>query len=354
MINEIDATVRIVALTPAGAALGLRLRDKLDGSRLWLPAKLQPHYPQARPFDSLQEVFHTAFEAKSAVIGIMATGIAVRQAAPLLKGKAADPAVVIMDEKGRFAISLLSGHLGGANDLARRVADLMGAMPVITTASDVQGLPALDSLAAGLGLVIENLEMVKVMQMAWLKGEKVRIIDEAGILQEKLATYRELLELRPEQPEYVQRPGPAVYVGVREYQWPEGWLRLRPRTLMAGMGCNKGTRTAEILELVHRTFSRFNLSLLSLHTLATVAAKQGEAGLQAAARELGVNFLWYAKEELEQIPVPNPSAMVQRHLGIASVCEAAALKASGAQELLVPKQKTANVTLAVAQAGWPW
>jgi cobalt-precorrin 5A hydrolase len=120
---------------------------------------------------------------------------------------------------------------------------------------------------------------------------------------------------------------------------------------MAGMGCNKGTPVEEILELVNHTFVRFNLSLHSLHTLATIAAKKTEKGFMAAAQHLGVDFLWFSKEELEQIPVPNPSATVQRHMGVASVCEAAALKAAGAGTLLVPKQKTANVTLAVAQAG---
>ena len=82
----------------------------------------------------------------------------------------------------------------------------------------------------------------------------------------------------------MSQPGPAVYVGFRNYQWPEGWLRLRPKILMAGMGCNKGTPVAEILALLENTFDRFKLSLHSLHTLATIAAKQGEAGLQAAAR----------------------------------------------------------------------
>ena len=144
--------IRIVALTPAGAALGRRLHERLPGATLWLPARLQPDYPEARPFESLHLVFAEAFRTKASLVGIMATGIAVRHAAPLLKGKDSDPAVVVMDEQGRFAVSLLSGHLGGANALARTVAALIGATPVITTATDVQGLPAIDSMAAGLGI----------------------------------------------------------------------------------------------------------------------------------------------------------------------------------------------------------
>jgi cobalt-precorrin 5A hydrolase len=344
---------RIVALTPAGAALGRRLLTRLPEAVLWLPAKLQAEYPEAKAFESLKTVFAEAFQAKAPLVVIMATGIAVRHAAPLLQGKDSDPAVVVLDERGQFAISLLSGHLGGANALARTVAELVGAIPVITTASDVQGLPAIDTLAAGLGLVIENLAEVKQIQMAWLQGHKVRLIDPAGFLQKELADFSEFVEQQPEQPEYLSLPGPAVYVGTRDYQWPVGWLRLRPRTLIAGMGCNKGTPAAEILALLENTFHRYQLSLHSLHSLATIAAKQGEVGLQTAAARLGVKFIWYSKEELREIPVPNPSATVQRHMGVASVCEAAALRAAAAGTLLVPKQKTANVTLAIAQAGSP-
>jgi cobalt-precorrin 5A hydrolase len=351
MTSAAPTRVRIVALTPAGAALGRRLSDKMAGSTLWLPAKLQGEYPEAKPFESLKIVFEEAFAATCPVVGIMATGIVVRHVAPLLQGKDSDPAVVVMDEQGRFAISLLSGHLGGANDLARRVADLMGATPVITTATDVQGLPALDTIAARLGLGIEDLGTVKLIHMALLQGQKVRLVDPGGYLRGELAGCQELFELGPEEPDYLRQPGPAVYVGCRNYQWPEGWLRLRPKNLAAGMGCNKGTPVTEILELVHATFGRYNLSLQSLQTLATIAAKQDEAGLKTAAQRLGVHFIWYTKEELAEMPVPNPSAMVQRHMGVASVCEAAALKAAGAGKLLVPKQKTANVTLAVAQVG---
>ena len=187
--------------------------------------------------------------------------------------------------------------------------------------------------------------------MALLRGQPVRLVDPESLLQSELSDYQGLFELLPETTDAFQKPGPAVYVGCRDYQWPEGWLRLRPKNLMAGMGCNKGTPVEEILELVEHTFGRFKLSLLSLHTLATIDAKKAEPGLLAAAQRLGVNFTWYTKEELQQIQVPNPSAMVQRHMGVASVCEAAALKAAGSTMLLVPKQKTANVTLAVAQVG---
>lgn len=343
--------VHIVALTPAGAALGHRLAERLGGAILWLPAKFTPDFPTAQTMATLKDVFREAFQTKKPLVGIMATGIVVRQLAPFLRGKDRDPAVVVLDEQGQFAISLLSGHLGGANDLARTVADLVGATAVITTATDAHGLPALDTIAVRLGLSIENLSAVKAIHLALLQGQKVRVVDPLGFLREELAGWPELFEARPEAPESFCQPGPGVYVGCRDYPWPEGWLRLRPKIMVAGMGCNRGASQVEILDLFEKTLKQFHLSPLCLHTLATISAKRDEAGLKAAAEHLGVRFIWFSKEELQHLPVPNPSAVVQRHLGVASVCEAAALKAAKGGTLLVPKQKSTNVTLAVAQVG---
>ncbi|MGQ9920675.1 MAG: cobalt-precorrin 5A hydrolase [Desulfobacca sp.] len=345
------ASVHVIALTPAGAALGQRLCQHLPGAQLQVPAKLQSQAPSAQAFTSLRDALARAFQQRTPVVAIMATGIVVRHLAPLVRGKDVDPAVVVMDERGRFAISLLSGHLGGANALAATVAAAVGATPVITTASDVQGLPALDTLAAGLGLVIENLPQVKTIQMAWLTGQKVRLVDPQGYLAPALAPWADRIDLAPEDPQALRQPGPAVYVGCWEYPWPAAWLRLRPKNLIAGVGCNKGTAVDEILLLLEQTLARHHLSRHCLGSLATITIKQHEAGLIAAARRLGVVLQCFPPEELASIKVPNPSPLVQRHLGVASVCEAAALKAAGSNTLLVPKQKSANVTVAIAQVG---
>jgi cobalt-precorrin 5A hydrolase len=351
-LSTIPATY-IISLTPVGNTLGRQIAQRIPGAVFWVPIVCQPNYPEARSFDRFKSVLAEAFLGKHPLVCIMATGIVVRHLAPLLQGKDLDPAVVVVDEAGRFAISLLSGHLGGANELARTLGKLIGATPVITTATDVQGLPALDTLAPRLGLRLENLRAVKEISMALLRGQSVRLVDPESLLQSELMDHKGLFELLPETPDSLQKPGPAVYVGHREYQWPDGWLRLRPKNLMAGIGCNKGTSVEEILEFLQDTFRRFNLSLQSLHTLATISAKQDEQGLKAAAERLGVNFRWFTKEELQQIEVPNPSAMVQSHMGVASVCEAAALKAAATKTLLVSKQKSPNVTLAVAQVCCP-
>jgi cobalt-precorrin 5A hydrolase len=342
--------IKILALTPQGAALARRLGRGLAGASAWLPEALAGE-PGDLAFSNLSEVFQEAFAQGKNLVCVMAAGIVVRGIAPFLKSKAADPAVVVVDEAGRFAVSLLSGHLGGANELAREVAKVLGGTPVITTATDVQGLPALDVWAAAKGLTIENLPEVRAIHIALLSGRPVRVVDPQGFLAEPVAAYPELFSLEPDLDRALADRGPTVYVGFRERDWPPEWLRLRPRNLVAGMGCHKGTPAAELVDFIKRTFEQEGLSLLSLKALATIAAKKEEAGLKMAARSLGVELLWFTASELKGMPVPHPSTRVARHLGVGSVSEAAALKAGGV-ELIVTKRKAANATLAVARVAW--
>lgn len=342
--------IKILALTPKGAALARRLAQGLEGAQGWLPAALAGD-PGEATFSRLADAFQEAFEQRHNLVCVMAAGIVVRSIAPYLKGKDSDPAVVVVDEAGRFAVSLLSGHIGGANDLARRVAAVSGGAAVITTATDVHGLPALDLLAVEHGLIIENLAGVRLIHMALLEGRSVRVVDPEGLLDGELSAYPELFSFEPDLDRALAGPGPTVYVGFRERDWPPEWLRLRPRNLVAGMGCHKGLPGEELLAFIRRTCAQEKLSLLSLKALATIEAKKDEPGLRMVARSLGVEFLWFTATELKDIPVPNPSPRVVRHMQVASVSEAAALKAGGV-ELIVTKQKSPNATLALARVAW--
>ena len=339
--------IRVVALTPGGAALARRLCADLPGSRCWLPAAQATSGGEVR-FNNLSQVFREALAQGENLVCIMAAGIVVRALAPYLQGKALDPWVLVVDEAGRFAVSLLAGHLGGANDLARRVAQILGGTPVITTASDVQGLPALDVLAAQVGLGIENLAAVKGIQMALLNGQTVRVVDPDGYLSESLADYAGLFVTEADLNKALKEKMPTVYAGFRERPWPRDWLILRPRNLVAGVGCHRGTPGREIVDFIKETFQQEGLSLLSLKALATIEAKKAEPGLNHAALSLGVKLVWFTAAALKDVSVPHPSRQVARHLGVRSVSEAAALKAGGL-ELLVPKRKSANLTVAVAR-----
>ncbi len=340
--------IRVVALTPRGAALALTLCQALNEAECWLPRAQAGDDPEVKTFDRVASVFQDAFRQGENLVCVMAAAIVVRGIAPHLRGKDKDPPVVVVDEAGKFAISLLSGHLGGANQLARQVAQILNATPVITTASDVQGLPALDLEATRAGLAIENLPAVRQVQMSLLSGLPLRLVDPDGYLTHLAEENPELFICENDLDTALAGGWPGVYAGFRERAWPPAWLVLRPRNLVIGMGCHKGTPAAEILKFIKATFKKARLSLASLKALATIEVKKEEPGLKEAAARLGAEFIWFTKEELQTMEVPNPSPQVIHLVGVVSVSEAAALKAGGV-ELILPKQKGANATLAVAR-----
>jgi len=344
--NRNSKKIAIYALTPQGARLGRYIADRLGGD-LFIPARLVVSH-EAIPFDGLSEAVTENFSLFSQHIFIAAAGIAIRTIAPHLKSKDRDPAVVILDQKGRYAISLLSGHLGGANDLAREVARLTGGEAVITTATDTAGVPAIDVLAKEKNLSIANLEAVKSINMALLAGEPVQVFDpenRLGFRNQENAGF-DIGRIENEDQWISGQPG--VWVTWRTKEPELRQLVLHPLCLIVGIGCNKGTDSKEILELIKETSRQEKIELKSLKCLTTIEAKKDEQGLLEAARELDVPLIFFGRSELEPIEVPHPSNMVKKYMGVSSVCEATALLKSRRGKLLVPKTKSRNVTLAVA------
>jgi len=349
MVNGIvENNTAIYALTPQGARLGRTLADKLRGD-LFLPARLAGSH-EAIPFDHLLDVVAKNFCLFPRHIFIAATGIVVRAIESHLESKDRDPAVVVLDQEGEYVISLLSGHLGGANELAHKVAQLTGGNAVITTATDTAGVPAFDVLAKERNLSIANLKAVKSVNMALLSGEPVQVFDPEDRLglkdQEQTGFEVEWVENRDQ---WI-----SGYAGVW-VTWKStdpgsetGRLILHPKSLVAGVGCNRGTGRQEILDLIINIFRKSSLSLKSLKCITTIEAKKNEPGLLKAARELDVPLLFAGQSELKSIKVPHPSNMVKKHMGVPSVCEATAILKSKGGRLLIPKTKSPNATLAVA------
>ncbi len=346
MTRRFDHSLAIYALTPAGAALGARLRDALGGT-LHTPVRMAAEHG-AVGFRSFRELMADAFGRYRGHVCIAACGIVVRAVAGLLADKTRDPAVVVMDAAGEFAISLLSGHAGGANDLARAAARAVGGRAVITTATDVAGVTAVDELARELGMVLDNPGAVKHVSGALAAGEEVLVFDPAGVLDLGGPD-------RPGRFAYVGSPlelgdGPQIRADWRTGFVPEKAVVLRPRALHAGVGCRRGVSADEIVELVRGTFAERGWSLHSLAYLASIEAKRDEAGLLEAAATLDVGLRFYSARELAAAQAPHPSELVRKHMGVASVCEAAAMLSAGTGKLALGKRKTARATLAVALA----
>ncbi|MGW7528099.1 precorrin-3B C(17)-methyltransferase [Streptomyces sp. NPDC054783] len=297
--------IGLISATAAGAAA----RDRLAAA--WPD--------RTRVYEGpVGEAVRTAFAECEQLVCFLATGAVVRLLAPLLDDKAADPGVVCVDEGGRFAVSLLGGHGGGANELAREVGELLGAQPVVTTATDAVGLAGLDTL----GLPYEG--SVATVSRALLDGEPVALEAESAWPLPPLPT-------SPQGAYTIRLTDRDVAPGERE-------VLLRPPSLVVGVGASRGAPVEEVLGLVEGALREAGLSPRSVAELATVDAKSEEPGIVAAAGRLGVPLVTYSAEELAAVEVPHPSHAPLAAVGTPSVAEAAALVRGG--ELLVPKRKS--------------
>jgi cobalt-precorrin 5A hydrolase len=333
------------ALTPNGVRLARIIAGGMTGCTLFLSEKQAAGIDGAVRFNRLRDEIDRQFAQFSGHVFIMATGIVVRSIADHLAHKTTDPAVVVCDEAGRFAISLVSGHVGGANALAREVAQMTGGEPVITTATDVNRVPAIDVIAVEAGLTIENPDAIKAVNMALLTGRRIVVHDPYATMIHRLPEGQTVSSAAVS----FDRSDAGVFVDHMHLDLPPHVLVLRPGSLVAGMGCNRGTDGQEMRDLLATTFAKNRLALSSLRAIATVDLKADERGLLDLAESLNIPLTVFTRDRLKTVEqVPTPSAMVEKHIGVQSVCEAAALLATNRGRLIVPKQKTANVTLAVA------
>lgn len=330
----------IVVLTPHGCELGQRIATALGEGEVVRVAK-----------GEVQPTLTGFFQAGRPLVCIMALGIVVRILGPHTRDKRQEPAVVVVDEAGRFAICVLGGHQGGANSLTKAIAIALGASPVITTASDVLGLPSLDLIGRHRGWKIENPVELKTVSAAMVRGEPIAVYQEAGALNwwqdfgPWPPTFQRLTTWLP------GRARCAIVISDRLLPHGDGSiLLLRPPSLVLGVGCRRGVPCAEIEAMFQAVCRQHQFSPLSLGAVATVSLKGDEPGLLEFAHNHAVPLQCFTLAELARVPnLPSPSARVLEKIGIAGVAEPAALCAAQATTLLLPKQKGERITMALAR-----
>lgn len=315
-------SVACLAFTDKGFALAQTLARALGGTA----------DRSGQPL-SLDQWTRQHFDREKALIYVGAAGIAVRAVAPFLQSKTTDPAVVVVDECGQFAIPIVAGHLGGANALARRVGQICGAVPVITTATDVNGVFAIDTWARSQGCVVLHPGQIRKVSGCLLAGKTVR-----------LHTQLPVSGTLPQGIQVVQQGPWQVYLGVDPQ--PENVLWLVPRCIVLGIGCRKGI-SAQVLE---EQFAAFGLPPQVVLAVASIDLKAEESGLLAFCRQHGWPLQVYTAEELAAVPGTfSASSFVAKTTGVDNVCERAAVLASGGK-LLRGKTAGDGVTLAAAVA----
>ena len=320
--------IAIVTVTKKAEDVAKKIAEKM-------PCDLYFH----KQNETTKQVIHSTFSKYDAIICVMACGIAVRSISEVLKSKKTDPAVIVIDEMGRNVISLISGHIGGANE-PNKIAKILNANPVITTASDVSNVFSIDMFAKNTNSYIENdvyltqisADIVNCKNVAFYTdfSYEPKLIAKVSSINE-LSNYNSAVIFSPY---YYNLDIPSVYI--------------RPKCLFVGIGCKKGVSYEEINSFVEKCFKENNLSLCSINSIATIDIKQNEIGIIKLAKSLIVDLKIIPKSEIEKIENQfEKSDFVSENIGVASVCEPCAYIASSCGELLVAKQKGNGITLAI-------
>ncbi|WP_425060745.1 Cobalt-precorrin-5A hydrolase [Sporomusa carbonis] len=351
----------VVSVTSKGARLAGRLAPLLGSDvDIYVKAGRNPlNWPNT--YTCLSGLVSEIFSSYDGLVFIMATGIVVRVIAPHVKDKRFDPAVVVIDDGGNFAISLLSGHIGGANDLTRMIAGAVGATPVITTATDVASLPAADVLAVKLNLAIEPFNSLKTINSAIVNGDRV-----VFFIDRLLADYERYECLAHEQgvaladvSELGQADNydAAVVITDRELNITKPHLYLRPGSLAIGLGCRRGTTSAEILAAISQACREVGRSFKSVAVIGSTVVKEDEIGLLAAAQQLDVPIEFFTNDQLRHCIEKyklSLSDFVNEQIGVGNVCEPAAILAGQNDNLILPKTKYPKVTVAITPVKYRW
>lgn len=331
--------INVVAFSSNGCATAKRLGEVLAREQVRLFCRTSSDTHGLEPISGpVREWVRMSFEECDAIVFIGATGIAVRYIAPFIRSKDEDPAVVCMDELGRWAIALLSGHIGGCNELTRRIADGMGAEAIITTATDLNGRFSVDTFASKNHLRISSLRIAKDVSARVLDGRFVGFRTEIPIEGDlpKGVTVAETGDL-------------GVCVSRNPTYKPfDTTLSLTPMDIVVGVGCKRGTDPGKLMDFVCDTLESLLVAPERVGTVASIDLKRDEAAVLELARSLGARVVFYSAEELNSLEGDfSESRFVRSVTDVDCVCERSAAKASGGNDFLLRKTARDGMTVAV-------
>lgn len=328
--------IGILAFTDRGRALAEAIKKNLAIGDEAIEYVEKPEEGKAKNF--VRENFRSC----DGWIFVGATGIAIRFIAPLIESKDVDPAVVVLDEGGKYAISLLSGHLGGANELAVQVAEAAGAEPVITTATDVNEKFAVDIWTKKMGCVIEDISKIKVISSRILKDEKIGFASDFPLA----GTLPDFID--PEE----KSAGIVVSLDGGKSCFEEN-LNAIPKIVTIGAGCRRGKEAEPFESFLLETLAEQEISLKAVERLVSIDLKKEEACMVEFGKKYGIPFETYTSEELGAVEGDfTPSAFVNSITGVDNVCERSALLGSQKGKLILRKTAKDGMTIAIAIRPW--
>ncbi len=343
-----------VAITKHGVEMVRNLGASFPGTDVYYMSKFERGDEQERGIElfegSVKLILPDLFKQYNGIILFISLGAVVRMIAPILVDKKVDPAVVVIDDRGEHVISVLSGHLGGANELTRHVASVLGARPVITTASDVQGTIPVDMFGRELGWVVDSFDKATPVSAAVVNEEPVALVQETGErnwwrydkpVPAHIKVYASMAEASKETFNAALVVSDRLLEPEEEERFLANGVLYRPKSLVLGIGCNRGTAVEELEAGVLDSLNELRLSVKSVRNIATIDLKKDEEGLLALCAKYGWELVTYIPSELNTVQLPNPSETVFKYTGAYGVSEPSALLSSGADHWLLEKKKAA-------------
>ncbi|MCW3998831.1 MAG: cobalamin biosynthesis protein [Candidatus Bathyarchaeota archaeon] len=355
--------IAVIAVTRRGVETALKIQKTLDIARVPCTVYAPHKYSQNGVVaidKKLTEFIKDIYSKVDGLVAVMATGIIIRSVAPLLESKLTDPAVVSVDAAGKFAISLLSGHLGGANDLAHIVAKGINAIPVVTTATDSVGKLSVEEFAKALHLIIQNPDSLVGVNSAIVNGDRLVLVlvGDAKIPPNALAGYEvKLAENGVEALDIINSSYDAGVIISHEpltiTKFVKPFAILKTRQVVVGLGARKDASMDAIIEAVDTALEQVHVPLARVYRFATVDIKQDSLPMLDAVKKLGAPLEFLSVEALRAVDsseLSPDSAMVQEKIGVGGVCERAAILIAGKNaKLILKKTKRNGVTVAIAE-----
>jgi cobalt-precorrin 5A hydrolase len=342
----------VLAITKNGVKIGENLKKIFPDWSIFAPSKFSNEKNDIIwYYEPTSEKIVELFKNSNALICLFSLGAVIRLIAPHLKDKKTDPAVIVIDDKTNFVISVLSGHIGGANELTQEIADKLHALPVVTTAADVNKTIAVDLVGREFNWKIDDDSTVTKISAHMVNEEPIGVFQDAGNrnwfkeLPKNVSIYNNLDDLK--------KSNSKAYLIISDRVIDEELSKesviYRPPSLVIGIGLHWDTTKETIKEGIENCLEKFKLSSKSIAKLVSIKKPQDVQGLIDLGKEMKIPVEYVNREDLAEISAPNPSDTVKAFEGTASVSEAAAMKVSGGK-LIVEKQKfPPNLTIAIAR-----
>lgn len=343
--------IAIISVSENGKKLANNIKAILNEDSTFIKVDLfhknvKTHISEIFEYNSQHSFFKNYNQKYDAIVGIMATGILIRSVAPFLKSKSDDPAIIGMDDNGKFVISLLSGHLGRANELTKKLAKKINSQPVITTATDINNKVGIDVLANDLFLEILDTTKILPFNKAILEGKSIKLVtqeDNFVYLNDYVLNLNNPLEFDVLDDERISSGIIATLNNMR--------LLMLPKTMVVGIGSKKGKSKNAVLNAIHSVFNDLNLTSERIDYLATAEVKKDEKGILEASDQLNIPLKIVAMDDLKSFQCNDcsKSEFVKKQFGINGVCEQSAMIIAGKNSKLIYKKTAFNgVTIAVA------